>query len=116
MSDRLDQETLKSEIAKTRAHLEWLESLVEEPEKQFEPSVAASPEPAERSAAAVEEVHPEAESAPEPDNDYLFNTLAQSEPTMAGEFRKFKIGCIGIAIILGGGLIFMIYGLPYLMD
>ena len=35
---------------------------------------------------------------------------------MAGEFRKFKLGYITLAVIFGGGVIFAIYVLPYLLD
>lgn len=120
MPEPLDQEKLKSEIAKTRAHLEWLESLVEQtgpvsdPQPQVDSGPVLKPEP-------VSEPEPQAESlsaetAPAEDVDHIFETFAKSEPSMAEELRKFKIGCIGIAILVAGGIIFTIYVLPYLID
>ena len=140
--DRLDQERLKREIAAAHAHLEWLESLLdqEEPsekvagsdanEQPSESSTASDAPKAQVKAQPIAAMPAASVSSPAPPgpanespkvvddvdlSEEQMRAFAGSEDSLGKQIQRTKAGCLFFGIFAIGAVIFIFFGLPYLL-
>lgn len=124
MDDDKLLEELRAQRELIRKHLDWIEQKIAEQEGSEKPDDQGSvgcPQPPSGQAPDSDEtelVPPQTEDEPNTDgeNDEEEQALQTYRPASGNDVTRAKIGCLVLFVLSTALFLFLLFGLPYLLD
>ena len=124
MDDDKLLEELRAQRELIRKHLDWIEQKIAEQEGSEKPDDQSSvgcPQPPSGQAPDSDEtelVPPQTEDEPNTDgeNDEEEQALQTYRPASGNDVTRAKIGCLVLFVLSTALFLFLLFGLPYLLD